>query len=80
MASNSVIVELAAGDRIQVYMYTFTGLHDKPANRLTQFMGCLLRPLDRVSADSPNQVITGNIDRIIFFRLHYIIFKNEFRF
>ena len=51
MASNSIICELAAGDRVQVYMYTFTGLHDKPGNRLTQFMGCLLRPLERLSSN-----------------------------
>ena len=30
----------------KVYLYTFTGLHDKPGNHLTQFMGVLLRPLD----------------------------------
>ena len=58
MASNSIIVELAAGDRVQVYMYTFTGLHDKPGNRLTQFMGCLLRPLEKLSPNAIlNQVI-----------------------
>ena len=28
----------------QVYVYTFTGLHDKGANHLTQFLGFLLRP------------------------------------
>ena len=30
---------------LQVYLYTFTGLHDKPGNHLTQFMGVLLKPL-----------------------------------
>ena len=57
MVGNSIIVELAAGDRVQVYMYTFTGLHDKPGNRLTQFMGCLLRPLDQLSSNSTSQVM-----------------------
>ena len=28
----------------QVYAYTFTGLHDKSANHLTQFLGFMLRP------------------------------------
>ena len=62
MAGQSVLMEVAAGDRVQVclahedldsyslsyqvYLYTFTGLHDKPGNHLTQFMGVLLRPLD----------------------------------
>ena len=44
MAGTCTIVQLNAGDKIQVYMYTFTGLHDKPGNSLTQFAGCLLRP------------------------------------
>jgi len=43
MASQSIILELQEGDRVQVYLYTFTGLHDKPGNHLTQFMGFLLR-------------------------------------
>jgi len=46
MAGQSVLMELEAGDRVQVYLYTFTGLHDKPGNHLTQFMGVLLRPMD----------------------------------
>ena len=28
---------------VQVYLYTFTGLHDKAGNHLTQFMGVLLK-------------------------------------
>ena len=27
----------------QIYLYTFTGLHDKAGNHLTQFMGLLLK-------------------------------------
>jgi len=44
MAGQSLLVELEHGDRVQVYVYTFTGLHDKGANHLTQFLGFLLRP------------------------------------
>jgi len=46
MAGQSVLIELAAGDRIQLYLYTFSGLQDKPGNHLTQFLGVLLRPLE----------------------------------
>ena len=63
MAGQTVLMELAQGDRVQVrqstalegeegvsssfqvYLYTFTGLHDKPGNHLTQFLGLLLKPL-----------------------------------
>ncbi len=45
MASQTVIMELGQGDRVQVYLYTFSGLHDKPGNHLTQFVGVLLKPL-----------------------------------
>ena len=48
MAGQTFILELAVGDRIQVYMYTFTGLHDKPSNHLTQFSGLLLKPVDHI--------------------------------
>merc|ERR1719391_582608 len=44
MASQSLLLELEEGDRVQVYVYTFTGLHDKGANHLTQFLGFMLRP------------------------------------
>ena len=48
MAGQTFVIELAVGDRIQVYMYTFTGLHDKPSNHLTQFTGILLKPVEHV--------------------------------
>jgi len=51
MAGQTVLIELAQGDRVQVYLYTFTGLHDKPGNHLTQFLGLLLKPL----SDRPTQ-------------------------
>ena len=43
MASSSFLVELQSGDRVQLYMYTFSGLHDKKANHLTQFVGFLVK-------------------------------------
>ena len=46
MAGTCTFVHLAAGDKVQVYMYTFTGLHDKPGNSLTQFAGCLMKAID----------------------------------
>ena len=46
MAGQTFIIELSVGDKIQAYMYTFTGLHDKPSNHLTQFTGLLLKPVD----------------------------------
>jgi len=52
MASQTVLAELEEGDRIQVYMYTFTGLHDKPGNHLTQFMGMLVKPLSSLPESS----------------------------
>jgi hypothetical protein len=52
MAGQTVLMELAVGDRVQVYLYTFTGLHDKPGNHLTQFMGVLLRPMDALPESS----------------------------
>jgi len=44
MASQSVVVELEDGDKIQVYMYTNTGLMDKKSNWFTHFIGLFLRP------------------------------------
>ncbi len=42
MAGQTFVIELNAGDRIQAYMYTFTGLQDKPGNHLTQFTGIVI--------------------------------------
>jgi len=44
MASQSVVADLAVGDRVQVYMYTHTGLMDKRHNWFTHFVGLFLRP------------------------------------
>ena len=56
MVGQTFIIELAVGDKLQAYMYTFTGLHDKPGNHLTQFTGILLKPVDCVTtvANSTN--------------------------
>jgi len=44
MASQSVIADLSTGDKIQIYMYTHTGLMDKKSNFFTHFCGIFLRP------------------------------------
>ena len=49
MAGTTLIINLNQGDKVQVYMYTFTGLQDKPGNHLTQFMGFLIKANDQVS-------------------------------
>ena len=53
MAGQTFVIELTAGDKIQAYMYTFTGLHDKPTNHLTQFTGLLLKPVDGHNIEPP---------------------------
>lgn len=54
MVGQSVILEVEVGDRVQVYIFTATGLHDKPNNYQTQFVGVLLRPKDFLK-DLPEQ-------------------------
>ena len=56
MAGQTFVIELAAGDKLQAYMYTFTGLHDKPGNHLTQFTGLLLKPVEH--SIEPVRVLT----------------------
>ena len=46
MVGQSVVVEVGQGDKIQVYMYTHTGIMDKRSNWLTHFIGVFLRPKD----------------------------------
>ncbi len=46
MAGQSVLVEAEAGDKVQVYAFTDTGLQDKRNNHLTHFVGLFLRPKD----------------------------------
>ena len=51
MAGQSVLLDLQLGDKMQVYIFTDTGLQDKPNNHLTQFVGLLLRPKNFLSDD-----------------------------
>jgi len=44
MASQSVVCEISQGDKVQIYMYTHTGLMDKKSNWFTHFVGLFLRP------------------------------------
>ena len=48
----------------KVYLYTFTGLHDKPGNHLTQFLGLLLKPLtDRpAQTEKPRKRIVMSLE------------------
>ena len=48
MAGQTFVIELSVGGKLQAYMYTFTGLHDKPTNHLTQFTGLLLKPVEHM--------------------------------
>ena len=41
-----------AGDKVQLYLFTFTGTLDKSGNHLTQFTGLLLRPVESLSFES----------------------------
>ena len=60
MVSQSVILDLDAGDRVQVYMFTHTGLLDKPGNPLSHFVGIFLRPRDfLVKGASSDAVVTN---------------------
>merc|ERR1712141_583463 len=61
MIGQSVILEIDVGDRVQVYMFTATGLHDKPNNYQTQFAGVLLRPKDFLKdvTDDPIPALTN---------------------
>ena len=56
MVGQTFVIELSVGDKLQAYMYTSTGLHDKPSNHLTQFTGILLKPVDQVSSIKTNPV------------------------
>jgi len=53
MASQSIVAELAEGDKVQVYMYTHTGLMDKKSNWFTHFIGMFLRPKDFMQDHDP---------------------------
>ena len=44
MAGQVCLAHLAVGDKVQLYLYTFSGIFDKANNHLTQFCGFLMRP------------------------------------
>ena len=44
MAGQVCLAHLSAGDRVQLYLYTSSGIFDKANNHLTQFCGFLMRP------------------------------------
>ena len=44
MVGQSVLLDLKVNDKVQVYMFTHTGLQDKRSNHLSQFVGIFLRP------------------------------------
>lgn len=46
MVGQSVVVDLSQGDKVQIYMFTHTGIMDKRSNWLTHFVGVFLRPKD----------------------------------
>eukprot|EP00092_Neocalanus_flemingeri_P063548 GFUD01076924.1.p1 GENE.GFUD01076924.1~~GFUD01076924.1.p1 ORF type:complete len:473 (+),score=180.94 GFUD01076924.1:88-1506(+) len=46
MVGQSVVADLSQGDKVQVYMYTHTGMMDKRSNWFTHFIGMFLRPKD----------------------------------
>jgi len=63
MAGQSIVADLSVGDRVQVYMYTHTGLMDKKSNWFTHFIGMFLRPKDfmlRSEDDGVDSVTNGH--------------------
>jgi len=62
MVGQSTLINLKIGDKVQVYMFTFTGLQDKRSNHLSQFVGLFLRPekfLEDLDDDSQTPSITN---------------------
>ena len=62
MVSQSVLLNLEVSDKVQIYMFTATGIQDRGPNRLTQFIGLLLRPkgFDDELAKSPPPITNGH--------------------
>ena len=44
MVGQNVLLELIEGDKVQLYVYTSSGISDHKNSHYTQFIGCLLRP------------------------------------
>jgi len=59
MVGQSVVADLAQGDKIQVYMYTHTGIMDKRSNWLTHFVGMFIRPKDFMK-DTETEMVNGH--------------------
>ena len=60
MISQSILLELAVGDTVQLYMYTSSGITDHKNSRYTHLVGLLLRP----SVDSLHDIVMriGGVD------------------
>ena len=54
-----LIKNFVAGDKIQVYMYTHTGIMDKRSNWLTHFVGMFIRPKDFMK-DTETEMVNGH--------------------
>ena len=89
MVGQSVVVELSQGDKVQIYMFTHTGLMDKRSNWLTHFIGVFLRPKDFMKdTESGPQIAIANghwlwIERIKLLLRKRLLFKYlnlEYRF
>ena len=44
MVGQNVLLELIEGDKVQLYVYTSSGISDHKNSHYTQFIGCLMRP------------------------------------
>ena len=44
MVGQNILLELVEGDKVQLYVYTSSGISDHKNSHYTQFIGCLLRP------------------------------------
>lgn len=44
MVGQNILMELLEGDKVQLYVYTSSGISDHKNSHYTQFIGCLLRP------------------------------------
>ncbi|XP_023342315.1 uncharacterized protein LOC111712039 [Eurytemora carolleeae] len=61
MASQSIVADLEKGDRVQIYMYTHTGLMDKKSNLFTHFVGIFLRPKNfMVEPETEMEITNGH--------------------
>ena len=59
MVGQSVLLNLKINDKVQVYMFTHTGLQDKRSNHLSQFVGIFLRPEKFLEDCEPPSLTNG---------------------